>query len=75
MDINEYYMDMHVKNVLMEARIAAARRAMMGPEPPLFAPMFRALAQKATALYARWSSSAPTVVSKPAPARAWSRSR
>jgi hypothetical protein len=74
MDINEYTMDMHVRNTLMEARTSAARRAMLGPEPPLFAPLFRALAGKVAALYARWSAPAPTV-SEPAPARAWSRSR
>ena len=74
MDINEYYMDIHVRNTLMEARIAAARRAMLGPEPPLIAPIVRAVAQKAAALYARWSSAASTG-SKPTAARAWSRSR
>ena len=74
MDINEYYMDMHVRNTLREARMAAARRAMLGPEPPLFAPIVRAVAQKVAALYVRWSSPVPTVP-KPAPARAWSRPR
>jgi hypothetical protein len=74
MDMNEYYMDVYVKNLLAEARVAAARRAMLGPEPPLIAPLVRAAIARVAALYGRWSSAASTG-SKPTTARAWSRSR
>ena len=71
MDMNDYYMHLYVKNLLAEARASAARRAMAGPERPLIAPIVRAAMAGVATLYSRWSSTG----SKPAAARAWSRSR
>jgi hypothetical protein len=74
MDMNDYTMHLYVKGVLAEARAAAARRALLGPERPLIAPGLRAAIAGMASLYGRWSSAASTG-SKPAAARAWSRSR
>jgi hypothetical protein len=74
MDMSDYTMHLYVKGVLAEARAAAARRALLGPERPLIAPGLRAAIAGMASLYGRWSSAASTG-SKPAAARAWSRSR
>ncbi len=74
MDMNDYYMQLYVKSLLTEARAAAAQRALVGPEQPLIAPIVRAAIAGVANLYGRWSSAASTG-SKPAAARAWSRSR
>jgi hypothetical protein len=68
--MNDYSMHLHVKSVLAEARAAAARRAMLGPERPLIAPIVRAALAGVMGRYARWCAG-----SKPTTARAWSRSR
>jgi hypothetical protein len=74
MDMNDYYMHLYVQSVLAEARAAAAQRALRGPERPVIAPIVRAAIAGAAGLYGRWSSATSTA-SKPAAARAWSRSR
>jgi hypothetical protein len=74
MGINEYAIEVHVKQLLAEARAEASRRACREPAAPVIAPAVRAAARRLRALYARWSSAASTG-SKPTTARAWSRSR
>jgi hypothetical protein len=74
MEINEYYMELYAKGLLAEARAAAARRALVGPAPPIVVPALRAAVERMRALYLRWSSAA-SAGSKPTTARAWSRSR
>jgi hypothetical protein len=74
MTMNEYYMQLHVQTLLAEARAAAERRALAGPEPAIIGPAARAVLDGLRRLYGRWSSAASTG-SKPTTARAWSRSR
>ena len=74
MDINEYYMELYVRGMLDDARKAAARRLVTGPEPSGVMPALRAGLDRIQGLYARWSSAA-SAGSKPTTARAWSRSR
>ena len=74
MDINEYYMEFHVKQLLDEARASAARAARFGPEPAIVGPALRRAIDGLRTRYLRWSSAA-SAGSKPITARAWSRSR
>jgi hypothetical protein len=74
MDLNEYYMRFYVRQMLDDARKAAAQSLAAGPQPPVVMPAVRAAIERARGLYLRWSSAASTG-SKPTTARAWSRSR
>ena len=74
MDMNEYYMQVHVKEMLAEARQAAERERLLGPTPSRLMPALRAGVEHLRGLYSRWSSAA-SAGSKPTTARAWSRSR
>lgn len=82
MDINEYFMELHVKRLLEEARNLAAaealaRRAAAASRAEVTRSAREVVVTLARALYARvarWSSAA-SAGSKPTTARAWSRSR
>jgi lipid-binding SYLF domain-containing protein len=82
MDINEYYMELHVKHMLEEARSLASaealgRQAAAASRAEVTRSAREVVVTLARALYAgvaRWSSAA-SAGSKPTTARAWSRSR
>ena len=63
-----------MKELLDDARAAARRAALLGPEPSIVVPAVRRAIDGMRRLYGRWSSAASTG-SKPMTARAWSRSR
>ena len=70
---NDYTLAWYSRGLLDDARAAAERQA-RADRTPILRPALAALARTVRARYARWSSAAP-MGSKPAGARAWSRSR
>ena len=74
MYMDEYSMELHVKQMLEEARATAAERALAGSRAPLVMPAVCAAIAALRARYRRWSSAA-SAGSKPTTLRAWSRSR
>ena len=69
MELNEYYMDWYVRDLLARARAEAKREALLPRRTPWLRPALAVCGAAFRRLYGRWSSAASTG-SKPTTARA-----